>query len=127
MKMKTKKLKHIEDLIDEYIDLLDEQNDIPRLMEKANEKYDQHLSEHNAYVYKAGETDDLFKIFIQIKKHEERKVELNDKIAEVESALKDFLSFLKGGKIAYEKKNDTDKSKTTFLFWLEDGKVMCNR
>ena len=60
------------------------------------------------------------------KKYEQRKAELNDEIAGVEHTLKDFLSFLKGGKITYEKKND-DKSKTTFLFWLEDGKVMCNR
>ena len=125
--MKTKKLKRVEDLMDEYIDLLDEQIEIPLLIEKANEKYHQHITEHNSNVYKPGETDDMFKIFIQIKKHEERKTQLNDKIAEVESTLKDFLSFLKGGKIAYEKKSDTDKSKATFLFWLEDGKVMCNR
>ena len=124
--MKTKKLKHIEDVIDRYIDLLDEQMEIPVLIEKVNEKYNQHISDQHSYVYKPGETDDMFKIFIQTKKHEERKAQLNDAIAEVESTLKDFLSFLKGGKIAYEKKND-DKSKTAFLFWLENGKVMCNR
>ena len=124
--MKTKKLKHIEDVIDKYIDLLDEQIEIPALIEKANEKYNQHISDQNSYVYKPGEADDMFKIFIQTKKHEERKARLNDAIANVESTLKDFLSFLKGGKIAYEKKND-DKSKTAFLFWLENGKVMCNR
>jgi len=124
--MKTKNLKRVEDVIDEYIELLDEQIELPVLIEKANEKYNQHIAEHHSYVYKPGETDDMFKIFMQIKKHEERKVNLNDAIAKVESTLQDFLSFLKGGKIAYEKKND-DKSKTTFLFWLEDGKVMCNR
>src|SRR5687768_7634810 len=124
--MKTKKLKHADDVIDRYIDLLDEQIEIPVLIQKANEKYNQHISDHN-YVYKPGETDDMFKIFLQIKKLEERKARINSEIAEVESVLKDFLSFLKGGKIAYDKKSDTDKSKTTFLFWLEDGKVMCNR
>jgi len=123
--MKTKRPKHIDDVIDEYVDLLDEQIELPVLIEKANEKYNQHVIDHN-YVYKQGETDNLFKIFTQIKKYEERRFHLNNEIAEVENTLKDFLSFLKGGKIAYEKKND-DKSKATFLFWLEDGKVMCNR
>ena len=124
--MKTKNPKHVESVIDEYIDLLDEQIELPVLLEKANEKYNQHISEPNSYVYKPGETDSMFKIFMRIKKYEQRKAALNDEIAEVEHTLKDFLSFLKGGKIAYEKKND-DKSKTTFLFWLEDGKVMCHR
>jgi hypothetical protein len=125
--MKTKKVKHVEDILDEYIDLLDEQIELPLLLEKANEKYNQHITEHNSNVYKPGEADDMFRIFLQIKKYEEKKARLNNEIAEVESTLKDFLSFLKGGKIAYEKKSDTDKSKATFLFWLEDGKVMCNR
>ena len=126
--MKVKKNKHIEDVIDVYITLLDEQIEIPVLIEKANEKYNQHVTgDNNSYVYKPGETDDLFKIFMQIKKHEQRKAQLAAEIAEAESTLKDFLAFLKGGKIAYEKKDDNSKSKITFLFWLEDGKVMCNR
>ncbi len=125
--MKTKKAKHIEGVIDEYITLLDEQIEIPVLIEKANEKYNQHITEHNSYVYKPGETDDMFKIFMQIKKYEERKAALNDEFVKTESTLKDFLTFLKGGKISYEKKDDNDKSKITFLFWLQDGKVMCNR
>ncbi len=69
----------------------------------------------------------MFKIFNQIKKHEERKAELNDELAEVEKTLKDFLSFLKGSKITFEKKDDTNKSKSTFLFWLEDEKIMSNK
>ncbi len=125
--MKAKKFKHIEDVIDVYINLLDEQIEIPILLEKANEKYSQHVTDNNSYVYKPGETEDLFKIFMQIKKHEERKEQLANEIGETEGTLKDFLAFLKGGKIAYEKKDDNSKAKSTFLFWLEDDKVMCNR
>ncbi|MEP6595935.1 MAG: hypothetical protein ABJA71_08300 [Ginsengibacter sp.] len=125
--MKAKRAKHIQGVIDEYITLLDEQIEIPVLIEKANEKYNQHITEHNSYVYKPGETDDMFKIFMQIKKYDERKAALNDEFAKTESTLKDFLTFLKGGKISYEKRDDNDKSKITFLFWLQDGKVMCNR
>ena len=126
--MKIKKFKHIEDVIDVYIALLDQQIEIPVLIEKANEKYNQHVNgDNNSNVYKPGETEDLFRIFLQVKKYEERKAQLDTEIAEAENTLKDFLTFLKGGKIAYEKKDDNSKSKITFLFWLEDGKVMCNR
>ena len=119
--------KHIEDILDVYITLLDEQIEISALIEKANEKYNQHVTDNNSYVYKPGETDDLFKIFTQRKKNEQRKAQLATEIAEAESTLKDFLAFLKGGKIAYTKKDDNSKSKIPVLFWLEDGKVMCNR
>ena len=125
--MKPKKYKHIEDVIDEYIELLDEQIEMPLLIEKTKEKYNQHIAEHTSHVYKPGETEGMFKIFTQIKKHEERKAALDNEIAEVENTLRDFLSFLKGGKIAYEKKEDNGKSKSTFLFWLENGKIMSNR
>ncbi len=125
--MNSKKYKHIYDVIDEYIALSDEQNEIPVLIEKANEKYNQHVTEHTSHIYKPGEAEGMFKIFNQIKKHEERKAELNDELAEVEKTLKDFLSFLKGGKITFEKKDDTNKSKSTFLFWLEDEKIMSNK
>jgi len=125
--MKVKKNKHIDNVLDEYTTLLDEQAEILALIEKANEKYNQHVTDNNSYVYKPGETDDLFKIFMQRKKYEQRKAQLDTEIAEAESALKEFLGFLKGGKIAYTKKDDKSKSKITFLFWLEDDKVMSNR
>ena len=125
--MKVKKNKHIENALDEYTALLDEQGEILALIEKANEKYSQQVTDNNSYVYKPGETDDLFKIFMQRKKYEQRKAQLETEIAEAESTLKEFLGFLKGGKIAYTKKDDKSKSKITFLFWLEDGKVMSNR
>ncbi len=45
----------------------------------------------------------------------------------MEDLLREFILSLNGGKISYEKKDDSDKSKITFLFWVEDNKVNCNR
>jgi hypothetical protein len=125
--MKERNYKHIDGLLGEYISLLDEQIEIPFLLEKTTEKFKQHINDHNSAVYKPREKNEMFKIFTQIKKHEERRFEIETEIAEVEAYLKRFLSFLKGGKIAYEKKDDTDKSKITFLFWVENDKLMTNR
>ncbi|MEP6615664.1 MAG: hypothetical protein ABJA57_03755 [Ginsengibacter sp.] len=119
--------KHVDGLFEEYVSLLDEQIEIPLLLQRANEKYQEHLTDHHSAVYKRRETNDMFKLFLQVKKHEERLQEVNTELAEVENQVKDFLSFLKGSKIAYEKKDGNDKSKITFLFWLENGKVMTNR
>jgi len=121
------KFKNVNELIGEYIALMDEQIETPFLIEKAKEKYKEHLTEHNTAVYKSKETNELFKIFTQITKYEARKSEINDELAETEGILKNFLSFLKGGKIAYEKKDDVDKSKITFLFWVENDTIMSNR
>ena len=121
------KFKNANQLIGEYITLLDEQIELPFLIEKVKEKYKEHLAEHNTAVYKPKETNELFKNFTQIKKYEDRQVEIASEIAGTESQLKSFLSFIKGGKIAFEKKDDTDKSKITFLFWLENDTIMSNR
>lgn len=125
--MKDKKYKYVEDMIDDYLQLLDEQIEIPLLMEKANKKFSQRLSGQNENVYSPEEAEDLFKFHSQIKKFEERKTDMNEELAEVENSLKEFLTSLKSGKISYEKKDDNDKSKMTYLFWLQDDKVMCNR
>lgn len=125
--MKEKKFKNIDQLIEEYITLSDAQIEIPFLLEKSKEKYKEHISEHNTAVYKPKETEELFKLFLQIKKYEDRKVEIDAEMGETESLLKNFLTFLKGGKIAYERKDDSDKSKLTFLFWVENDKIMSNR
>ncbi len=125
--MNPKKNKHFEALIDEYINLLDEQIELPVLIQKANEKFNQHLTDDISYIYKPGETESMFKIFMQIKKYEDKKTQLNDEIARLENALKGFLSLFKGGKVAHPKKDDVGKSKITFLFWLEDDKIMSNR
>lgn len=125
--MNPKKYKHLEDVFDDYISLSDEQIEITILIQKAHEKFHQHLSDDTSNIYKLKETEDMFKVFMQIKKYEERKTEINDEKMDIENILKEFLFSLKGGKIAYEKKDDAGKSKITFLFWLEDGKIMSNR
>lgn len=125
--MKEGNYKHIDGLLDEYISLLDEQIEIPFLMDKAKEKYSQHIMDHNSAVYKKKQTNDMFKIFMEMKKYGDRKIEVDAEIVEVENYLREFLSFLKGGKIDFEKKDTTDKSKITFLFWVENDKVMTNR
>src|SRR6478609_2872997 len=109
--MKEDNYKHIDDLLGKYISLLDEQLEIPLLVEKTKEKYEHHLTGHNSSVYKRKETNDMFKIFSQVKKHEDRSEEIKKELTELENHLKEFLSFLKGGKIAYEKKEDNGKSK----------------
>ena len=124
--MKEKKHKHLDDLFDEYICLLDEQIEIPLLIEKAQKKFDLHLSAERPDTYKSADAQDLFKYHNQIKKYEERKKEAADELAEVENLLKEFLTSLHGGKISYEK-SDNDKSKNTYLFWLEGEQVKCNR
>lgn len=121
------KFKNVNQLIEEYISILDEQIEIPLAIDKIKEKYKEHLSEHNTAVYKTKETNELFKIFNQIKKHEERQAEIISEFSETESHLKKFLSFINGGKIAYEKRDDDDKSKITFLFWVENDTIMSNR
>ncbi len=125
--MKLKKHVLFKDVIDGYICLLDEQIELPILIQKANEKFNQHLSDDTSTAYKPGEAEDMFKNFMQVKKHEERKTELDDELADTEKTLKEFLSLLKGGKVTYEKKDDNSKSKVTYLFWLEGDKIMSNR
>ena len=104
----------------------DEQIEIPLLIEKAQKKFSQHLSTDAEAVYKQSEAEDLYKVHNTLKKHEERKNEIGHELEEVEEAIKGFLTSLNGGKVSYERKDD-DKSKITFLFWLEEGKVKCNR
>ncbi len=125
--MKDKKHKYLEDLFDEYIAMTDEQIEIPVLIEKAQKKFDQHLSEKKTDTYKYSDAEDLFKHHSQIKKYEERKKEIGDELAETESMLKEFLTSLQGGKISYERKDDNDKSKSTYLFWMEGDIVKSNR
>jgi hypothetical protein len=48
-------------------------------------------------------------------------------LGDAEFTLREFLSFIEGNQLAYEKKDDVEKQKITYLFWLEDGVVKCNR
>jgi hypothetical protein len=125
--MKDKKYKYIEDVIDDYIQLLDEQIEIPLLIEKAQKKFHQNISPENDVIYTPAQAEHLFKYHSQVRKLEERKNEISEELSEVENFIREFISSLNGGKISYEKKDDTDKTKITFLFWVEDNKVMCNR
>lgn len=125
--MKEKKHKYLEDLFDEYIQLTDEQIEIPLLIEKVQKKFYQHLSDEKNITYKFSDAEDLFKFHSQIGKYEDRKKEIDDELVDVENSLKDFLLSLQDGKISYERKDDNDKSKSTYLFWLEGETVKCNR
>ena len=125
--MKEKKHKYVEDLFDEYIHLSDEQIELPLFIEKAQKKFDQHLSTENDITYKSSDAEDLFKFHSQIRKYEERRKEVNEELAEVENTLKEFFRTLRGGKISYERKDENDKSKNTYVFWLDDDQVKCNR
>lgn len=126
--MKEKKYKHVNEAIEDYLRLSDEQLEIPLAVKKSQEKYNLHKEEDNSSTYDPGETDKMYKIFSQVKKHEERKSEIAEELAFAEETLREFLLFLKGGKISYEHKGVTPKSKKiTYQFWLEDGKVRCNR
>lgn len=125
--MMPKKFKHLEDLLDDYITSLDEEKELPVLLQKAKDKFKHHFNDDITIPYKPKETEDMFRSFAQIKKHQERQAELSDAKTEIEDILKEFLSSLNGSKISYEKKDDSDKSKSTFLFWLEDDKIVSNR
>lgn len=114
-------------MLDEYLLLQDEQIEIPVLIERAQKKFDQHLSPEKDNTYKQVEAENLFKFYTQIRKYEERKKEVDDELIEVENSIKHVLLALQGGKISYDKKDDNNKSKNIYLFWVEGDKVKCNR
>lgn len=124
--MRDKKYKYIEDVIEEYIRLTDEQIEIPLQITKAQEKYDIFLKDHENGVLKEEDAQYAFKIYFQLKKYAENKKEVEEELTEVEGILKEFLHTLKGAKISFEKKDD-NKSKMTFLFWLEEEELKSNR
>ncbi len=124
--MKDKKYKNVEDVIENYLILEDEEIEIPLLITKAKEKFESLKLVQGEGILKPSEAEDAFKVFMQLKKHKDRKIELRAELAEAENLLKEFLKFVNENKISYEKKDD-NKNKITYLFWLEDGKVKCNR
>ncbi len=124
--MKEKKYKNLNGLLEEYLMLEDEEIEVPLEIAKTNEKLESLNLKHGDAVLKPGEAENAFKIFTQIKKAEERKSELRMELADVENQLKEFLQSLNQNKITYEKKDD-NKNKITYLFWLEEGRVKCNR
>jgi hypothetical protein len=125
--MKEKTYKKIEDLIEDYLRLTDEKIEIPLAVAAAKEKQISLLDAVNGNVIKKSEAENLFKLYMQIRKSEERQLEILGELGEVEFTLREFLSFIEGNQLAYEKKDDVEKQKITYLFWLEDGVVKCNR
>ncbi len=124
--MKDKRYKNVDALIEDYIQLTDEQIEIPLSLERAKEKQKTFLAEHQNGTIISTDAQDGFKIFSQIKKLEEQKKEFEMELAEVEASLKEFLQSVNGNKISYEKKDD-NKNKMTFLFWLENDAIQSNR
>ena len=125
--MKEKRYKYIDDVIEDYLQFQDEKKELPLMIINAKEKQISVLDNLNGAIVKKGDAEDLFKIYQQIRKHEERKVELISELEEVEFTLREFLSFLNGSQLAYERRDDGDKQKVTYLFWLDNGTIMCNR
>ncbi|HVG11567.1 MAG TPA: hypothetical protein VM843_01130 [Flavisolibacter sp.] len=127
MALKEKRYKYVEDVIEDYMRLTDEGLELPLLLAKAEEKYISLQSDWNGNVVKKSDAEDAFKVFTQIRKLEDRRAEIKTEYAEVEQTLKAFLTFLNGQQLGYEKKDEVEKMKITYLFWLEDGQIKCNR
>jgi len=125
--MKEKRYKYAEDLVDDYLSLTGEQIELPLLIAEIREKQITIMGDVSGHVLKKGDAEDVFKLFTQLRRAEERKEELQGELGEVEGLLKEFLQFIDGNQLAFEKKDDIDKQKITYLFWLEDGIVKCNR
>ncbi len=125
--MKEKRYKYVEDLIEDYLQLTDEKKEMPLIIAAAKEKQLSLLNEANGIVIKKGDAEDLFKVYMQIRKCEERQLEIVAELDEVEFTLREFLSFIESNQLGYERKDDVGKQKITYLFWLEDGVVKSNR
>jgi hypothetical protein len=125
--MKEKTYKKVDDLIEDYLRLTDERIEIPLALAATKEKQISLLDGVNGNVIKKGDADGLFKLYMQNRKAGERQLEILADLADVEFTLREFLSFIEGNQLAYEKKDDVEKQKITFLFWLEDGVIKCNR
>ena len=123
--MKDKKYKYLEDLVEDYLRLSDEKVDIPSQITRLQEKYEAFLEQHETELI-ADEAQPAFKLFYQLKKYEEYKSEVEQELAEVEKIFIDFLNSLNGMKISYEKKDD-NKSRMTYLFWVEGEELKWSR
>ena len=125
--MKEKRHKYLEDLLTEYIELTDEQNELKMSVEKAQNKFNQHLSEDKNTTYKYADAEDLFKFHNQARKYEDRKKEISEELSDIENSLKEFLLSLQGAKISFDRKDDNDKSKSTYTFSMDGDSVKCDR
>ncbi len=124
--MKDRRYKNIEDLIEDYLQLLDEQTELPVLLAKCEEKYNAFLQDNAQEIIKTNDAQEGFKIFGQIKKNKDRYQELQSEIVEMEGYLKEFLFTISGKQLSFEKKDD-NKTKVTILFWIQDGQLQSKK
>lgn len=125
--MKEKKYKYYEDLIEEYLFLSDESTEIATLIEKNKEKLNSTIAGKAGVVLKSGDANDAYKLFLQNNKYTDRKEEIEGELKEIQDTLKDFLKFLDGAQLAYKERDDEDKRKTTYNFWIEEDTIKTNR
>lgn len=121
-----KKYKHIEDIIEDYLELQDEFAEIPLQHDKIQEKLSRLNEERGSDNVKADDAQDYYKIFAQQHKVEERQRELIEELEEVEILLKGFLKFI-NGTVEYARKEENEKGKVTYLFRLEEDQIKTNR
>ena len=127
MAMKEKRYKYVEDIIEDYLYLIEERAEHPLTIRKMKDKYASLKEEYGDKVLDKEEAEDFFKLFNQEKKVEERATEVDSELAEIEDLLKQFLRYLEGQQFTYERKDEVEKSKITHSFWLENGQIKSNR
>lgn len=123
--MKDKKYKYIYDVVEEYLHVKEEQEEITLQIAKNREKFDGFIKDHLGRVIKDEDAQHAFKIHQQLKKYEENEREMQQELTEIEYVFKEFLKNLKGSKISIERKDDS-KSRTTHLFWLDGEDLKTN-
>lgn len=119
--------KYLEDMIDDYLQLVDEDVELPSLINRLKEKQIMLLDDITGGIVKKGDAQELFKVYTQIRKCEERKIELQKELKEIESTFIEFLSYIGGNQLLYERKDEGGKQKTTYKFWLKDGIIQCDK
>ena len=127
MPAKDKRYKYLEDVIEDYLYLIDERVELPVSLKKTKDKFRALREETQRNVLDKEEAEDFFKLFNQEKKLDERKKELDTELSEVEAIFKEFLNYVDSQQITFEKKDDIEKTKMTYLFWLENGEIKSNR
>lgn len=122
-----KRHKYAEDLLEDYLSLIEEATEINALIKETKENERTLMNEQKDNVLKKRELEDFYRVFNLAKKYEERKSEIQEEIWELETTIKQFLHFTEGRKISLERKDDADKAKHTYVFWLENEQIICNK
>ena len=127
MALKEKKYKYIEDVLEEYILLQEEKSQLSLSVEKAKKKQEALLSDIEETVIKTDDAEDLFKAYTQVKKIEEKLAETEEELKEVEDVIRNFLRTIPEHQLAYDRKDDQEKTKITHMFWLEEDVVQTSK